>query len=126
MTTADNIGNNSKTADATQINAIAAPEAKLFRINEKLKFAEEKISELTIENTQINTLKDTLRERNNSIKDLKRNLDDRERNKKTAPEDSDELRLRIVDLMAENKTLKQALAAATVGSRQGSADRIGK
>ena len=119
--------NSSNTAvDTAQLNALASLEAKLFRSNEKLKICEEKCKDLTTENGQIDVLRDTLRDRNNNIKDLKRSLEEKEKNKNIAPEDSDELRLKIVDLMRENKTLKQALSAATMGSKQGSTERIGK
>jgi chromosome segregation ATPase len=108
-------------------NAIAALEAKLFRANDKLKIVEEKNQELASDNMQVNVLKDTLRDRNNTIKDLKRSLEEREKAKSSGPGEGspDDLRSRIADLMNENKTLKQALSAATAGVR-GSTDRIGK
>ena len=112
--------------DSAHANAIAAMESKLFRISEKLKISEEKCSDLAAENGQIDNLKSTLRDRNNCIKDLKRTLEGKEKNKHVDPEDSDDFRLKIVELMRENKTLKQALAVATVGPRQSSHEWTGK
>lgn len=90
----------------------------------------ERCSELVVENNQINILKDTLRDKNNDIKELKRNLEDlgKSRNQgNNTPGDktNDELRLKIVDLMEENKTVKQALAVATIGLKPSlSTDRL--
>ena len=112
--------------DTAHANAIAAMECKLFRISEKLKISEEKCIDLTAENGQINVLKSTLRDRNNSIKDLNRILEDREKNKQPSSESFDDLREKIVELMRENKTLKQALTVATVGPRQNLVERTGK
>lgn len=112
--------------DSAHANAIAAMECKLFRISEKLKVCEEKCTELTAENGQINVLKSTLRDRNNSIKDLNRILEEREKNKQLPLENFDDLRQKIVELMRENKTLKQALTAATLGPRQNFEEQTGK
>lgn len=113
--------------DASHANALAALESKMFRVTEKLKISDEKNQELTIENNQISVLKDTLRERNNNIKDLKRSLEERDKTRSSAPTDGStaEMRIKISDLMSENRTLKQALAAATMGVRA-SMDRVGK
>ena len=88
---------------------------------------EGRTQDLTAENVQINVLKDTLRDRNNSIKDLKRSLEEKDKARSSGPSDvsNDALRMRMADLMNENKTLKQALAAVTVGVRGGT-ERIGK
>lgn len=88
---------------------------------------EERNQDLTSENAQIKILKDTLRDRNNSIKDLKRSLEEKDKARSNGPSDvsNDALRIRMADLMNENKTLKQALAAATAGVRGGT-ERVGK
>jgi predicted RNase H-like nuclease (RuvC/YqgF family) len=127
LTSAGSITTANIAGDVAHANAIAALEAKLFRATDKLKIVEEKNQELVSDNMQVNVLKDTLRDRNNTIKDLKRSLEEREKAKSSGPGEgtSDDLRSRIADLMNENKTLKQALSAATAGVR-GSTDRIGK
>lgn len=88
---------------------------------------EERTLDLTAENAQINVLKDSLRDRNNNIKDLKRNLEEKDKARSSGSSEvsNDALRVRMADLMNENKTLKQALAAVTVGVRGGT-ERLGK
>lgn len=113
--------------NAAHASSLAAMEAKLCRANDRLKMMEERTQDLATENAQINVLKDTLRDRNNSIKDLKRSLEEKDKARSSGPGDvsNDALRMRMADLMNENKTLKQALAAVTVGVRGGT-ERIGK
>lgn len=127
LASASNISNANIAGSVANANTLAAIEAKLRRANDKLKMMEEKNQDLTAENAQINVLKDSLRDRNNSMKDLKRSMEEKDKGRSSGPSDvsTDALRVRMADLMNENKTLKQALAAVTVGVR-GGAERVGK
>jgi predicted RNase H-like nuclease (RuvC/YqgF family) len=131
LTSAGSANATASAGDTARTAAIFALESKLSRIAEKLKLSEDENKNLNVENLKINVLKDSLREKNNSIQELKRNFDDREKNKNidgglSKDKSSDDLRLKIVDYMEENKTLKRALAAATMGHRTPSVDRIAK
>eukprot|EP00596_Hydrurales_sp_CCMP1899_P005465 CAMPEP_0119044070 /NCGR_PEP_ID=MMETSP1177-20130426/28317_1 /TAXON_ID=2985 /ORGANISM="Ochromonas sp, Strain CCMP1899" /LENGTH=440 /DNA_ID=CAMNT_0007013497 /DNA_START=132 /DNA_END=1454 /DNA_ORIENTATION=- len=132
LTSAGALNSSASASDATKTAATIALESKVLRLTEKLKMSDEKCSEFVIENKQIDTLKDTLRDKNNNIKELKRNIEDLGKNKNqgntiSGDKTNDELRLKIVDLMEENKTLKQALAVATIGLKPSSStDRIAK
>jgi predicted RNase H-like nuclease (RuvC/YqgF family) len=132
LTSAGALNSSASASDATKTAATIALESKVLRLTEKLKMSDEKCSEFVIENKQIDTLKDTLRDKNNNIKELKRSIEDLGKNKNqgntiSGDKTNDELRLKIVDLMEENKTLKQALAVATIGLKPSSStDRIAK
>ena len=127
LSLAGNARSSSAAGDVSHASAVAALESKIFRVNEKLKISDDKNQELIIENNQISVLRDSLRERNNTIKDLKRSLEERDKTRNSAPVDSStaDMRIKMSDLMNENRTLKQALAAATMGVRA-SVERIGK
>lgn len=132
LTSAGAVNSSASASDATKTAATIALESKFLRLTEKLKSSVERCSELIIENNQINVLKDGLRDKNNYIKELKRNIEDLGKNRNQAnnisgDKTNDELRSKIVNLMEENKTLKQALAAATIGLKSSSStDRIPK
>jgi predicted RNase H-like nuclease (RuvC/YqgF family) len=127
VASASNVSSANIAGSAANASTLAALEAKLCRANDKLQMMEERNQDLTSENAQINILKDTLRDRNNSIKDLKRSLEEKDKARSSGPSDisTDALRIRMADMMNENKTLKQALAAATAGVR-GGMERVGK
>jgi predicted RNase H-like nuclease (RuvC/YqgF family) len=132
LTSAGALNSSASASDATKTAATIALESKVVRLTEKLKMSDEKYSELVIENKQIDILKDTLRDKNNNIKELKRNIEDLGKNKNqgntiSGDKTNDVLRSKVVDLMEENKTLKQALSVATIGLKASpSTDRIAK
>ena len=124
-----------ESSEAVKAQALAAAERRANKLKDQLRASEARVEELKLEAQQVPALTEQLREKNRTIRDLTRRLDDRSGHSQSPDRHksrTDSLDLgtpggsvagenattaaRLAELLEENRTLKQAVAAAALSS----------